>query len=391
MTRISVLACLVLCVTARGQGVDQQIQKDLEGVLELATAPKEATEDQRKAKVEQFKGALVRFVETWEPRALELGAGRYPLGRGLVLLGKPEKAIPHLEQFVRDNPKSDDLEQATLTLGGAYLEARRYDRAEAVYQEYLAGHPSSPQRVVARYYLAITQLESGRTDAAITELASIVKTGGEHPLVDDANLKLAQTLMETGRAQQARDHLAGLLKAHPGEAALLALQEQLDWIGHPAPEIDGVRTWLNGPATTVGAMKGAVLVVTLFAEPYETSKIALGQMRDLAAAYADRPVRFLGLTTYYRRKLKTQDEEDKLLTEFLGAQGVKFPVGVVEDFRMLKAFGVRGVPHTVVIGPGGAVEHLKIGASKSERRGVDLLKAAIDRALAGPASAPSPK
>jgi TolA-binding protein len=391
MTRISVLACLVLCVTARGQGVDQQIQKDLEGVLELATSPKEATEDQRKAKVEQFKGALVRFVETWEPRASELGAGRYPLGRGLILLGKPERAIPHLEQFVRDHPKSDDLEQATLSLGGAYLEARRYDRAEAVYQEYLAANPSSAQRVVARYYLAIAQLESGRTDAAIAELTSIVKSGGEHPIVDDANLKLAQTLIETGRAQQAREHLAGLLKAHPGEAALLALQEQLDWLGKPAPEIEGVRTWLNGAGTTMAALKGSVVVVTLFAEPYETSKIALVQMRDLAAAYSDRPVRFLGLTTYYRKKLKTQDDEDKLLADYLAAQGVKFPVAVVEDFRMLKAFGVRGVPHTVVIGPGGTVEHLKIGAAKSERRGVELLRAAIDRLLAGPASAPSPK
>ena len=122
MTRISVLACLLVCAAARGQGVDQQIQKDLEGVLELAAAPKEATEEQRKAKVEQFKGALVRFAATWEPRASELGAGRYALGRGLLLLGKPEQGIPHLEQFVRDNPKSDDIEQATLTLAGAYLD-----------------------------------------------------------------------------------------------------------------------------------------------------------------------------------------------------------------------------------------------------------------------------
>ena len=63
-----------------------------------------------------------------------------------------------------------------------------------------------------------------------------------------------------------------------------------------------------------------------------------------------RLVRFLGLTTYYRVKLKSQDEEDKQLTDVLASQGVKFPVAVVEDFRMLKAFGVRGVPHTVVIG-----------------------------------------
>jgi len=80
MTRVSVLACLVLTVTGRGQGVDQQIQKDLENVLELAAAPKEATEEQRKAKVELFKAALVRFVSGWEPRAGELGPGRWPTG-----------------------------------------------------------------------------------------------------------------------------------------------------------------------------------------------------------------------------------------------------------------------------------------------------------------------
>jgi TolA-binding protein len=389
VNRIIVLALLLLVARGFGQAADEQIQKDLEAVLELAAAPKEATEEQRKAKVELFKGALVRFVAAWEPRAAELGVGRYALGRGLLLLGKPVQAIPHLEVFLRDYPKSDDAEQATLTLGGAYLEARRHDRAEALYQQYLAAHPSSSQRIVARYYLAVTQIEAGKTDAGIGELSAIAQTGGEHPLVDDANLKLVQTLVETGRTQEARDHLAGLLAAHPGEAALVALQEQLDWVGKPAPEIDGVRTWLNGPGTTFAALRGSVVVVTLFAEPYDTSKAELVHLRDLAAAFADRPVRFLGLTTYYRRKLKSQDEEDKQLTDVLASQGVKFPVAVVEDFRMLKAFGVRGVPHTVVIGPRGNVLHLKIGASRSERRGLAALKAAIERALASPESAPA--
>jgi len=162
MTRVTVFACLLLAVPGRGQAVDQQIQKDFEGVLELAAAPKEATEEQRKAKVEQFKAALVRFVAGWEPRAAELGTGQWPLARALLLLGRPDQSIPHLEQFVRDNPKSEDIEEATLSLGGAYLDARRHDLAEKLYQEYLAAHPSSPKRVIARYYLAITHLESAR-------------------------------------------------------------------------------------------------------------------------------------------------------------------------------------------------------------------------------------
>lgn len=382
MTRVSVLACLVLTVTGRGQGVDQQIQKDLEGVLELAAAPKEATEEQRKAKVEQFKAALVRFVSGWEPRAADLGPGRWSLAHGMILLGRPEQAIPHLEQFVRDNPKSDDLEDATLSLGGAYLDTRRYERAEKLYQDYLAGHPSGSKRIVARYYLAVTHLEAARTETAISEFSDIVKTGGEHPIVADANLKLVQALGESGRVKDAREHLAGLLKAHPGEGALLALKDQLDWIGKPAPEIDGVSTWLNGPGKTLADLRGTVVVLTFFAEHYDSSRAELSQLRELQAGFAGRPVQFLGLTKYYRSKTRSLDDENKLLADFVSAEKITFPVGIVSDFRMLLAYGVRGVPYTVVIATDGTVDYVKIGASRSERRGADLLKAAVERALA---------
>jgi TolA-binding protein len=383
MTRLTVVACLVLAVPGRGQNLDQQIQKDFESVLELAAAPKEATEEQRKAKVEQFKAALVRFVAGWEPRAAELGAGRWPFARALLLLGRPDQSIPHLEQFIRDNPKSEDLEEATLSLGGAYLDSRRHDKAEKLYQEFLAAHPSSQKRVVARYYLAVTHLESGQTDSGLAELADVVKSGGEHPIVADASLKLVQGLAEAGRVTEARDRLAGLLKQHPSEAALLALKEQLDWIGKPAPEIDGVRTWLNGPGKSLADLRGTVVVLTFFAEHYDSSRAELGQLKAMATKNAGRPVQFLGLTTYYRKKTrKTLDEEDKLLQDFVNVEGVPFPVGIVSDFRMLLAYGVRGVPHTVVIGADGNVDYVKIGASRAPGRGPDLLAAAVERALA---------
>jgi hypothetical protein len=46
---------------------------------------------------------------------------------------------------------------------------------------------------------------------------------------------------------------------------------------------------------------------------------------------------------------------------------------------------VRGVPHTVVVGADGNIEHLKIGASRSDKRSGEMLRGAIDRALAKPA------
>jgi TolA-binding protein len=379
---MTLVGWVLLQTCCLGQNLDQKIQKDLEAVLELAAAPKETGEDQRKAKVEAFKGALVRFAATWEPRAAELGTGRYALGRALLLLGRPDQAIPHLEQFVRDNPRSEDIEDATLSLAGAYLDARRHDRAAVVYEEFLASRPSSSQRIVARYYLAVTHLEAGQTEAGLNELREIAKTGGEHALVADANLKLVQTLAQTGRHDEARTHLSALLKDHADAPALLALKEQLDWIGKAAPEIDGVRTWINGPGKALAELRGSVVVLLFFAEPYEASRLELAKLREAAEAYAGRPVHFAALTTYYRKKTRALDDEDQLLRDLAKELQVRFPVGIVSDFRMLQAYGVRGVPHTAVIGPEGTVEYLKIGAGRADKRGPDLLKAAIDRALA---------
>jgi tetratricopeptide (TPR) repeat protein len=376
-----VAAWLFLASAAVAQDVDSAIQKDIESVLELAAAPREATEDQRKAKVEAFKAALLQFAQTWEPRAAELQSGRYPLGRGLMLLGRPDQAIPHLEHFVKSQPKSEDIEEATLLLGGAYLDARRHDRAIAVYEEFLASRPSSSQRIVARYYLAITRIESGQNESGLAELQEISKSATEHTLVADAKLKVVQTLGELGRAPEAREQLAGLLKERPDAPALLAQKEQLDWVGRTAPEFDGVRTWLNGPGKALGELRGSVVVMTFFAEPYDASRAELVRIRELSKVFSGKPVSFVGITTYYRKKTRPLDDEDRLLAEFLGAQEIKVPIGVVLDFRMLQAYGVRGVPHTVVIGSDGAVEYLKIGASRSDRRGVELLKAAIERAL----------
>lgn len=381
MSRIIVSAWLLLAGAAAGQGVDREIQKDLERVLELGASPSEATEEQRKAAAEAFKGALVRLVESWGPRAKELDAGRYALGRGFLLAGKPAEAVPHLEGFVRDHPTSEDVEDATLALGSALLEARLHERAAEVYSGFLASRPSSSQRIVARYYLAIARLEGGRTEEGIRGLAEVAATDGEHPLVADANLQLVTALADAGRTQEARTRLDALLAKHADARALLSLKDRLDWIGKAAPEIEGVRTWLNGPGTTLAALRGGVTVVVFFAEPYESSRLELGKLRDLAAALGNRPVAFVGLTTYYRRKLRPEDEEDKLLAAFLEQERVRFPVGVVTDFGMLRKYAVKGVPHTVVVGTDGTVRHLKIGAGPSDVRGEAALRAAILRAV----------
>ena len=207
------------------QAADEQIQKDLEAVLELAAA-KEATEEQRKAKVELFKGALV-LRRDGEPRAAELGVGRYALAPA-----PPREAgagDPAPRGLPARYPKSDDAEQATLTLGGAT--SRPGGTIGPRPSPAVPGRPPvEPQRIVARYYLAVTQIEAGKTDAGIAELAAIAQTGASIPR--RRRQPEARTDPRGDRAHAGGTRSPGRpARGPPGEAALMALQEQLDWVG----------------------------------------------------------------------------------------------------------------------------------------------------------------
>ena len=58
-----------------------------------------------------------------------------------------------------------------------------------------------------------------------------------------------------------------------------------------------------------------------------------------------------------------------------------FPVGIAKDFSNLKAYGVRGIPHTVVIDKSGNVAYVKTGSSQRNQRALADLVAAIRRAM----------
>jgi cytochrome c biogenesis protein CcmG, thiol:disulfide interchange protein DsbE len=373
-----------LCVgaaVAGAQTADAEIAKAFENLMQRAAPAKDADDAARKAAGDVFRAELKTFVATWTPRAGELGLGRRPLARALLLSGRPADAVPHLEDFTKRQTTSPDLEEALMDLGAAYLDVGAPEKARALYETFVAERPKSDLALAARYYLGIALLESGRTDDGLAALEQVAASEADHPLVADARLKIVHETAEVGRVDEARAKLAALLKSAPEGEALLALKADLDRLGTTPPELSGIRTWLNGPATTLAAEKGRVVVLCFFADFYPSSQAELAFLRELAAKYAERPVTVIGLTTYYRGKKQPPDAEDAHLRTFLAEQKATFRVGVAADFSLLKAYGVRGIPHTVVIGKDGKIVHQKTGGSRAEKRSAAALTAALERAL----------
>lgn len=384
--RLAAVLLSVIAALPAQTSPDDQIRKEYEAAMELATAPssgQKLDEEQAKARAESFRTALNSFLERWRPRVAELGVGRYHLARVLSMTGKPEEAVPLLRAFLAAHADAEDAEDAELLLGSALLDTNEVAGASAVFAGFLEKRPASDKKLVATFYLGVAHALQGRRDEAFALFRSVIETGGDSPLVGDAHLKLVEGLKDAGRVEEARKHLEGLLAEQPEAQALLALKEQLDWIGKEAPEFAGIDTWLGPAAGPLASLRGQVLVLNFFADRYDPCQDELRALAGLAPRFADKPVRMIGITRYYRGKGGvTKEAEQAILREFLQSVGVSFPVAITNDVATLHAYTVRGVPYTVVVGKDGRIAHLKSGSSRKNRIALEDLAAAIDRALA---------
>ena len=379
-----ILTTLVLFATivSAQESLDDQIRREYQGIMELLTPPTGTTQMDEKTAQERsakFRERLDAFCSNWLSRAGKLGGGRFILGRALAQSGRLSDAAEQLGAYIQANPDGQDVQEASLTLATARLDLGQVKEAAALLRGFLQRFPKSPKRPVASYYLALTLRAEGRIDEAVTLLQGLYNEL-DPPLLNDAHLKTIDFLREAGRIQEARKHLDGLLAKNPDATWLKSVKEQLDWIGKPAPELANVHTWVQGPAIKLQALRGRVVVLVFFADFYEASRRELASLGQLAKSLEGRELSFLGLTKFYRPVARVpRSAQIDIVKKTLATAGALFPVGIAEDFSNHRAYGVRGIPWTVVIDKEGNVRHIAYGASS--KGGVPGVRAAIERAL----------
>lgn len=139
-------------------------------------------------------------------------------------------------------------------------------------------------------------------------------------------------------------------------------------------------TWEKAPASPIqlytsrgklfdsNEHAGKVIVVDFFATWCPPCRAALPSLQRLHETYQDRGVVVISV--------QTSDPESP--DELTRASGVKYPV-LVQGDAVAKAYGVRGLPTLVVIGPDGVETHRSSGwGPRSEQE----IAAAIEAALA---------
>jgi thiol-disulfide isomerase/thioredoxin len=109
-------------------------------------------------------------------------------------------------------------------------------------------------------------------------------------------------------------------------------------IGVSAPEIE-VGEWVSGQPSGTTEMSGKSVVLEFWGTHCGPCISAIPHLNELFDKYASEKVLFISIS---------QDAPD-LAARFLQKRPIKGAVGIDRDTRTFNAYGIRGIPHTVLI------------------------------------------
>lgn len=128
-------------------------------------------------------------------------------------------------------------------------------------------------------------------------------------------------------------------------------------VGDPAPEIHLDSLLPSRPPAdgTLATLRGKAVVIEFWATWCAPCVAEIPHLNRLVDQFKDRPIQFLSIT----------DEEPAVVEKFLAKRSISGWVGFDKKRSSFKAYGVHGIPHTVLIDAGGKIaaithpEHIK--------------------------------
>ena len=220
---------------------------------------------------------------------------------------------------------------------------------------------------------------------AVPADAFVLKASEESVLVEDLAKELAKQQAEQAAVVEADvaaeiaetggpDAVGGAAVVDQQNAPVASPEAPHPSVGKPAPDV--TFTLLDDSTVRLAGQKGKVVVLDFWATWCGPCVAGLPKIAEVTKKLADRGVVFYALNL---------DQTRRTVRRHLRTNKLDVTVSVV-DQPILEAFGVSGVPHTVVIDATGVIRKVHIGFTPGDEM---MLEQAILAALGSAAPAPA--
>jgi peroxiredoxin len=266
--------------------------------------------------------------------------------------------ISELAQYLQQNPKAVDRDQAYAALFNKAIEHDWFLDADDLAGLYLKSDPDGPVKALAQIIRTMARAHAGQFDLALAQFRELMQGLGQNDQEEFAasfSENLAATAVAAGDVVTARQVYNSLL-ARFGESPNLKQKVQaelkrLDKVGKPAPAF--ATEDVNGNPVRLDAYRGKYVLVDFWATWCSPCISELPRLQAAYRTYHDSGFEILSVSL---------DETKTAVTDFVKARKIPWPQihNGSASADLVGYFGVITIPAIYLIDPEGTVIRLDL-------------------------------
>ena len=308
-----------------------------------------------------------------------VGAGKEGEARELV-----STQVQRVMEVNRSEQASEDTAQ---TLIGMLRSLTTDDPLNDLWREECVEHLDACTKAAIEKYPTSAAIQNAYAE---TQLKMITQWQQDDPEATEERIAMASKQLNP-LALRNRSLQAILRRIEAYQQRMEAAKPAESLVGKPVPKWE-IDAWVNRPETSQDAFAGKVVLMDFWAMWCGPCIATFPHLREWRQEFGEQGFEIIGVTQYYNfvwddlaQRASQADEpveaadERETLAKFLEHHQLSHPVFVTpKGSEMSSEFGVRGIPHVVLVDRDGMIQLIKTGSGEQTAKEIhDKIKELI--------------